>query len=40
VILSGNLGFIGFGFPAAIGTYMAQSERPVISVSSDGGFGH
>ncbi len=39
VILSGYLGSIGFGFPAAMGAYMAQDERPVISVSGDGGFG-
>ena len=39
VILSGYLGSIGFGFPAAMGAYMAQTERPVISVSGDGGFG-
>ena len=39
VILSGYLGSIGFSFPAAMGAYMAQSERPVISVSGDGGFG-
>jgi pyruvate oxidase len=39
VILCGYLGSIGFAFPAAMGAYMAQCERPVISVSGDGGFG-
>lgn len=38
VILSGYLGSIGFSFPAAIGAFYAQSERPVISISGDGGF--
>lgn len=38
VILSGYLGSIGFSFPAAMGACMAQSERPVISISGDGGF--
>ncbi len=39
VILSGYLGSIGFAFPAAMGACMAQAEQPVISISSDGGFG-
>ena len=38
VLLSGYLGSIGFSFPAAMGAYMAQDERPVISISGDGGF--
>lgn len=38
VILCGYLGSIGFSFPAAMGAVMAQSERPVISLSGDGGF--
>lgn len=39
VVLSGYLGSIGFSFPAAMGAYLAQNERPVISISGDGGFG-
>ena len=39
VILSGYLGSIGFGFPAAMGAYYAAPDRPIISISGDGGFG-
>jgi thiamine pyrophosphate-dependent acetolactate synthase large subunit-like protein len=39
VILSGYLGSIGFSFPAAMGAYMADTGRPILSVSGDGGFG-
>lgn len=39
VILSGYLGSIGFGFPAAMGAYFAMPDLPVVSVSGDGGFG-
>jgi thiamine pyrophosphate-dependent acetolactate synthase large subunit-like protein len=39
VIMSGYLGSIGFGFPAAMGAWAANTGRPVISVSGDGGFG-
>lgn len=39
VILSGYLGSIGFGFPAAMGAYFAMPNRPIVSVSGDGGFG-
>jgi thiamine pyrophosphate-dependent acetolactate synthase large subunit-like protein len=39
VIMSGYLGSIGFGFPAAMGAYYAAPDKPVISVSGDGGFG-
>ena len=39
VILSGYLGSIGFSFPAAMGAFYAQNERPVVSISGDGGFG-
>jgi thiamine pyrophosphate-dependent acetolactate synthase large subunit-like protein/CDGSH-type Zn-finger protein/nitrite reductase/ring-hydroxylating ferredoxin subunit len=38
VILSGYLGSIGFAFPASMGAWFAQNERPVISISGDGGF--
>jgi thiamine pyrophosphate-dependent acetolactate synthase large subunit-like protein/nitrite reductase/ring-hydroxylating ferredoxin subunit len=46
VLMSGYLGSIGFAFPAALGAWAATQEsgtpwtgKPVVSVSSDGGFG-
>ncbi len=41
VVMSGYLGSIGFGFPAAMGAWAATrgSGRKVVSVSGDGGFG-
>ncbi len=46
VLMSGYLGSIGFAFPAAMGAWAATQEpdspfanRPVVSVSGDGGFG-
>lgn len=45
VLMSGYLGSIGFGFPAAIGAWAACQDfewlkgRKVISISGDGGFG-
>ena len=39
VIMSGYLGSIGFGFPAAMGAWAAAPDRPVMSISGDGGFG-
>ncbi len=45
VLMSGYLGSIGFGFPAAMGAWAAtcadeqHKGRPVISISGDGGFG-
>jgi len=46
ILMSGYLGSIGFSFPAALGAWAATQEpetpwagRPVVSVSSDGGFG-
>jgi thiamine pyrophosphate-dependent acetolactate synthase large subunit-like protein/CDGSH-type Zn-finger protein len=40
VIMSGYLGSIGFGFPAAMGAWAAaKGARRVLSVSGDGGFG-
>jgi thiamine pyrophosphate-dependent acetolactate synthase large subunit-like protein len=40
VLMSGYLGSIGFGFPAAMGAWAAVGdERTVVSVSGDGGFG-
>lgn len=39
-LMSGYLGSIGFALPAAMGAWAAvKNERPVISVSGDGGFG-
>ena len=46
VLMSGYLGSIGFGLPAALGAWAATQEddplykdRPVVSISGDGGFG-
>jgi len=45
ILMSGYLGSIGFGFPAAMGAWAATQARPdyrgrkVIAVSGDGGFG-
>jgi len=45
ILMSGYLGSIGFGFPAAMGAWAATQDqaeyrgRKVISVSGDGGFG-
>ena len=40
VLMSGYLGSIGFGYPAAIGAWAAtDGERPIVAVTGDGGFG-
>ena len=39
VLISGYLGSIGFGYPAALGAWAAQPDRPVLAVTGDGGFG-
>ena len=40
VLMSGYLGSIGFGFPAAMGAWAAvRGRRKVIAVAGDGGFG-
>lgn len=39
VLMSGYLGSIGFGYPAAIGAACAAPERRVFAVTGDGGFG-
>ncbi|NET33199.1 MAG: Rieske 2Fe-2S domain-containing protein [Cyanothece sp. SIO1E1] len=40
VLMSGYLGSIGFGFPGAMGAWAAAGqERPIVSVSGDGGLG-
>ena len=38
VLMSGYLGSIGFGYPAAIGAWAAAPDRPVVAVTGDGGF--
>ncbi len=37
-ITSGGLGTMGFSLPAAVGAAFAVKDRPVISISGDGGF--
>jgi thiamine pyrophosphate-dependent acetolactate synthase large subunit-like protein len=40
VLMSGYLGSIGFGYPAALGAWAAtRGEHPVVAVTGDGGFG-
>jgi thiamine pyrophosphate-dependent acetolactate synthase large subunit-like protein len=39
VLMSGYLGSIGFGFPAAMGAWAAGGGRKVVAVTGDGGFG-
>ncbi len=40
VLMSGYLGSIGFGLPAAMGAWAAVGDsRTIVSVSGDGGFG-
>ena len=39
VVMSGYLGSIGFAFPAAMGAWAVRPNRPIVSVSGDGGFG-
>ena len=40
VLMSGYLGSIGFGYPAAMGAWAATGgERPIVAVTGDGGFG-
>jgi pyruvate oxidase len=39
VLMSGYLGSIGFGYPAAMGAWAAAPGHPVVAVTGDGGFG-
>lgn len=39
ILMSGYLGSIGFGYPAAMGAWAAAPERPILAVTGDGGFG-
>jgi pyruvate oxidase len=39
VLMSGYLGSIGFGYPAAMGAWAADPDRPIVAVTGDGGFG-
>jgi thiamine pyrophosphate-dependent acetolactate synthase large subunit-like protein/nitrite reductase/ring-hydroxylating ferredoxin subunit len=39
VLMSGYLGSIGFGFPAAMGAWAADHKRPILTITGDGGFG-
>ena len=38
ILMSGYLGSIGFGYPAAIGAWAAEPDRPILAVTGDGGF--
>lgn len=38
ILMSGYLGSIGFGYPAAMGAYAAASDRKIVAVTGDGGF--
>jgi len=39
ILMSGYLGSIGFGYPAAMGAHTAGTGRPVVAITGDGGFG-
>ncbi len=38
VLMSGYLGSIGFGFPAAMGAFAAAPKRKIVTITGDGGF--
>jgi len=38
ILMSGYLGSIGYGYPAAIGASAAAPQRPIVAVTGDGGF--
>jgi len=37
-VTSGHQGTLGFGFPTALGVKVAFPDRPVVSITGDGGF--
>ncbi len=39
ILMSGYLGSIGFGYPAAMGAWCAAPDRPILAITGDGGFG-
>jgi pyruvate oxidase len=39
VLMSGYLGSIGFGYPAALGAWAGAPGRAILAVTGDGGFG-
>jgi thiamine pyrophosphate-dependent acetolactate synthase large subunit-like protein/nitrite reductase/ring-hydroxylating ferredoxin subunit len=39
VLMSGYLGSIGFGYPAAMGAWAAAPGRKIVAVTGDGGYG-
>lgn len=39
ILMSGYLGSIGFGYPAAMGAWAADPSRPIVAVTGDGGYG-
>jgi pyruvate oxidase len=38
ILMSGYLGSIGFGYPAAMGAFAAEPDRKILAVTGDGGF--
>ena len=38
MIMSGGLGTMGYGFPAAVGAKLGNPDKPVIMISGDGGM--
>jgi glyoxylate carboligase len=38
ILMSGYLGSIGLAYPAAMGAWAAAPDRPIVSVTGDGGF--
>ena len=38
LVTSGFSGTLGYGFPTALGVKVANPDRPVVSVTGDGGF--
>ena len=37
-VTGGHQGALGFGFPTALGVKVANPDRPVVSITGDGGF--